>query len=133
MEVWADFILECQILSQTSNLYLTVQGSGVGITPADSNSTSVYSRCRNKPRILNIYENLYIYSIYLNVNDFGRRKFPRFQIWRKHDPRRNQSKRKRKKTKILAYFMIIYQSAIFFKCYRLLIFNSPLVYFPLQK
>ena len=31
MEVWADFILECQILSQTSNLYLTVQGSGVGM------------------------------------------------------------------------------------------------------
>ena len=31
MEVWADFILECQTLSQTSNLYLTVQGSGVGM------------------------------------------------------------------------------------------------------
>ena len=60
MEVWADFILECQILSQTSNLYLTVQGSGVGITPADSNSNSVYSRCRNKPRILNIYKNLHL-------------------------------------------------------------------------
>ena len=43
---------------------------------ADSNSTSVYSRCRNKPRILNIYENLYIYSIYLTSMILADENFP---------------------------------------------------------
>ena len=103
MEVWADFILECQILSQTSNLYLTVQGSGVGITPADSNSTSVYSRCRNKPRILNIYENLYIYSIYLTSMILGDENFPdsRYGANMTQDKARVKGKEKKQKYELI--------------------------------
>lgn len=103
MEVWADFILECQILSQTSNLYLTVQGSGVGITPADSNSTSVYSRCRNKPRILNIYENLYIYSIYVTSMILADENFPdsRYGANMTQDETRVKGKEKKQKYELI--------------------------------
>ena len=100
MEFWADFILECQILSQTSNLYLMVQGSGVEVTPADSNSTSVYSQCRNKPRILNIYKNLYIYSINLTSMILADENFPDSRYGTNMTEDETRVKGKEKKTKI---------------------------------
>ena len=75
---------------------------------ADSNSTSVYSRCRNKPRILNIYENLYIYSIYLTSMILADENFPdsRYGANMTQDETRVKGKEKKQKYELIIWIYI---------------------------